>query len=437
MVDLIPWNMIDTTGRAAGAVVPTIDLATDFGIHPGDGNDYASEVQTAWDQAGDAKGARIWCSDPGGGTDGGQIILDGPLQDTGGANAQIIIPAISAVAGEQVSIEFWGNQQPPQGFSVVGATPPPKGHLHFESTIAGAAGGAVFGAKGPVGSFDDFTFVHQTLRNVGIRLPSNSPMTALDFSRVACVDLDRVVVDQGGYYVQGFTQPTTASSYGIKMPKNNNGAFSTLDKVAVAGFYTGYQFAEHAFGGQVNAWGCLRAAEFAAAANHGSIIARFMAVHCPTGLVVTGSHAFRILQYAIEHATTGWWAPVVGTNYDIDDVSNYGEGGLEYRVVKAGVGPDHTFAKHGGTGITAIEIGTAAGGASLTVKDEGTSIDTAVTSINFVGSGVTATTDGTGHTTATIPGASVSAGELAVMDGVTNPPELAYNDAGDDFVYLD
>jgi phage baseplate assembly protein gpV len=35
------------------------------------------------------------------------------------------------------------------------------------------------------------------------------------------------------------------------------------------------------------------------------------------------------------------------------------------------------------------------------------------------------------------PRVSAASGEMAVMDGITNPPELAYNDAGDDFVYMD
>lgn len=55
------------------------------------------------------------------------------------------------------------------------------------------------------------------------------------------------------------------------------------------------------------------------------------------------------------------------------------------------------------------------------------------------GANVTAVYDDTtGTLTLTSSGGSGgSGGELAVTDGVTNPPELAYNDAGDDFVYLD
>lgn len=53
-------------------------------------------------------------------------------------------------------------------------------------------------------------------------------------------------------------------------------------------------------------------------------------------------------------------------------------------------------------------LGGIAGGASLDVKDEGSTAQAAANAINFVGSGVSATSDGVGGATVTIPGGSAS-----------------------------
>jgi predicted GH43/DUF377 family glycosyl hydrolase len=79
----------------------------------------------------------------------------------------------------------------------------------------------------------------------------------------------------------------------------------------------------------------------------------------------------------------------------------------------------------------------AASASTLTVQDENSTVVTGVTQIDFQGAGVTATA-GTGEVVVTIPGATSSSGsELAVMDGIANPPEMAYLDSGDDFAYMD
>jgi hypothetical protein len=62
--------------------------------------------------------------------------------------------------------------------------------------------------------------------------------------------------------------------------------------------------------------------------------------------------------------------------------------------------------------------GTGGGGSALVIKDEGTTISSAATSLNFVGSGVTATNSADAITV------TVSAGTLANLDGGT--PSTSY-----------
>lgn len=95
----------------------------------------------------------------------------------------------------------------------------------------------------------------------------------------------------------------------------------------------------------------------------------------------------------------------------------------------------------GGTSWRLYLVG--AGGASLTVSDEGTPLATAATELDFVGAGVVAS--GTGATkTITIAGATAAdiaamgfVGPILMVDGIDNPPEPLQNEAGDDWLYAD
>ena len=447
----------DTSG------LPVIDIVVDHGAAVNGSTDDTAAVQAALNAAATAGGARIISSKS------GVCLIAGALQDISGANAQLLLPSIDYVDTEQITIVIAGAVPPPPIVSVIGTTPLPDNHLVFKSTLTSGSGGALLGGQGPAGTLESFTNVMLRLENVTFRLPANPTHTALDLSKVAAVDMDNVMVDAGSYYVQGLAEPTTSTSFGVRLPKLNNGAHTRLGSVDVVGFYKGYEFGEHSVGEQVNAWGCKQAFVFIAA-YHASKFQRLMAVHCQRGLVFTGgAHYVDVDQFNIEHAASGWWV----TAYDIDDASNYGHGKVKWHVVLAGVGVDTTFTVNGATGISASAVGTETSAASLTVQDENSNVGTSVTQIDFQGaevtaatgtgevvvtipgltvqdengnvsttvtqldfqgSGVTATT-GTGEVIVTIPGATGS--ELLMQDGVTAPPVPIENEAQDDWLYAD
>lgn len=278
--------------------------------------------------------------------------IDGALQDGSRGNAQLLFPSLDAVDDEQITIEFMGAWAPPPVFSVVGATPVPDNHSILRTSLNTGAGGSFIGGWGPSGSFLDFTMLHVKFTNLTVRMPSNPVLTAVDLSHVTTCELDNFIVDVGSYYVQGLTEPTTSTSYGIRLPMNGNGAFTRLGAVNVIGFYKGYQAGEHTCFEQVAAWGCKIGLE-PIAADHASKLQRFMTVHCERGIVPTGAHYMDIDQFNIEHAASGWWI----TDADVDDSSSFLRGNLNWHVVLAGVGVDGTFTVNGGARMNISRVG--------------------------------------------------------------------------------
>ncbi len=318
-----------------------------YGAAGNGSTDDTTAVQAALDAAASAGGGVVYFPR-------GVYVIDGALQDTSRSNSQLLLPRIDYVDTEQITIELRGEFSPPPIMSVIGATTIPDGHSIIKGTLNTASGTApsLIGAWGPSGTYSNFTNCHVVVRDLTFRMPSNPQLTACNLQYVASVDVDRVIVDCGGYYVQGLTEPTTAASVAIRLPAILNGANTRLGTVDVIGFYTGYLFGEHTLGENVKAWGCKIAATFVAG-DHASYFTRFMAVHCEKVLTATGEHYVDFGQLNIEHATTGWWI----TDYDIDDTSNYLNGDCAWHVVLAGTGSDDTFTVNGAVNMRRKRIG--------------------------------------------------------------------------------
>jgi hypothetical protein len=299
----------------------------------------------------------------------GVYSIEGALQDGSRGNAQLLLPSKDYVDDEQLSIVLLGEVPPPTTFSVIGDTPNPDGHSILLGTLTSVSGTSpsLLGGWGPDSALD-FTNINVRIENLAFRLPENPVYSALDLSKVAGVDLDNVLCDVTEYYIQGLTEPTTAASYGIRLPELNNGALTRLGVVNVAGYYNGIQIGEHTLGQDVSAWGC-KVAFQTIAGYHASHFSRLMAVHCERVLQGSGGIAYlSISQLNIEHAASGWWI----TDEDIDDPSNYLYGWAHWKVTLAGVGHDSTFTIDGATNFHTLEMGDDPFGATL---DYGEDVD--------------------------------------------------------------
>lgn len=104
------------------------------------------------------------------------------------------------------------------------------------------------------------------------------------------------------------------------------------------------------------------------------------------------------------------------------------------------------FSRDGGTTWYGFPTGGTGSGSALTIKDEGSSLATAATSIDFVGSGVTASGTGAGKTV-TVAGATAASiaafgfvGQILISDTPATPlvfADLIQNDDQTDLVYTD
>ena len=340
-----------TISASGGLGLPWFDVKEDYGA-AGDGvTDDTAEVQAAIDAAATAGGGVVYFR-------AGVYLIGGALTDTSRSNSQLRLPSKDYVNSEQITIHLLGEFPPPPVFSVIGTTTLPDEQVVIKGTLTSVSGTSpsLLGGWGPDTALD-FTNILVRIENLTFRLPENPVYSALNLSKVAAVDIDNVICDVSDYYIQGITEPTTAASYGIRLPELNNGAYTRLGAVNVAGYYTGIQVGEHTQGEQVSLWGCKRGLEFIAA-YHASHFDRLMTVHCERGIIFTGGlHYFSIDQYNIEHADAGWWI----TDYDIDDASNYGVGHLWWKVTLANVGHSSVFTVNGATGIQYMELGDAIG----------------------------------------------------------------------------
>lgn len=317
--------------------------------------DDTNAFQLVIDAAAAAGGGAVYFPPQQGTGASGKYIIGGALQDTGAANAQIVLPSIDILTGDQITIELRGGFPPTPDISVIGDIPVSVSGSVIESTLTTGSGGSLIGIKGPPGSAGDFSNVLVVIRDLTIRMPDNPTHSAVDLRYAACAELDNVVIDTGSYYIQGLPEPTTSGSYALRMPRQNNGALCRLGTVNVIGFYNGYEFAEHSNGFACQAaWGCKRAFVFNTAPYHGSHFQRLMAVHCERVLVGVGDHFLQVEQLNIEHAASGWWV----TDFDVDDASNYLVGSISgWQVVLAGSGVDSTFTVAGAAKLNITRLG--------------------------------------------------------------------------------
>ena len=293
----------------------------------------------------------------------GTYLIGGALTDTGLSNCQVKIPYV-ALNASQVTINFVGASRPPMQYDPGnGCVPPVAGYSIIKSTLTGAAGGAMLNAKSS-GTFNQ-TNVQCNFKNLVFANPANPTFTCLDLTNTQAGEISGVLIHAGTVSINLITQPTTSTSFGLKVPPVNQSPCQRNTDISVFGFYVGMQSGELSVSTGIRFWGCIHAIEMPFA-YHPQMILDIGVYGCPYGMYFTGTAAapdgvgknyFRVLMWDNEHETAAAWQTNVA---DVYDPNNVGYGDITWLSIAGGVGVDHIFIKNGGTNITATEIGASA-----------------------------------------------------------------------------
>lgn len=323
----------------------------------GDGiTDDTAAIQAAIDAAAAHGGGTVYFPH-------GVYIVGGALQDGARANAQLLLPSVDTAAGEQVTIHLLGEVAPPMmpTMDVAGITPD-EGSV-IKGTLNAGVGGALLGGSGPVGSFLDFTYIRVIVQNLTFRMPADPVLTAINFDRIESSEFYNVNIDTGQYILKDVAEPTTATSYGLKTPKNTNSGGAYIRVMMVTGFYTGVRLGEHTEADYLSVSTCKIGYEFQAA-SHGSVFGRLGASWCVNFASFSGSHHTLIYSMAYEHYNpvlhgAKWYNP---DTHDIEDAGNLGIGFITYYIVQSVTGTELTIAVNGGSNLHIKKEGDGIGG---------------------------------------------------------------------------
>ena len=305
------------------------------------------------DDSTDNTGAFSACLNAVLGAGGGRMYLP-----AGVYRGRITIPPVSKPSPSWITVEIFGEGEPPLVFGTIGSFP-----LQAQGTIIkslAASGAAVISAsKSPNSLYGGFSAVHVVMRNLDVRTYDNPGIGGIDLRYALQCRIENVFVNTGVYNVQA-SRPTHGTR-GVVTPANNNAALTILRNVVVTGYHSGILVHEHTDGGHIVVASNINGLEFATA-NHASRFSRVGAYRNTHHVTVTGKHGFSIEQLNIEKAGPGQTNPnnVWQTTVDdLNDPNNLGVGDINHWVVIGNVGAVDEFTRNGGTTIRTRRIGSA------------------------------------------------------------------------------
>lgn len=234
-----------------------------------------------------------------------------------------------------------------------------------ETTASTESGGII-----EVLNASDWNIVRLNVQDINLRTYDNPQQHGIMAWWAVQLTCDRVNIDTGAWPTDMATEPSIA--YGIRTPRNNNGALTRLNDVSITGYFVGLEASEHTIADCLQLTACRYGIEFAAA-DHASKFGRVCIQRCQVPIVASGSHRFIIQQLDLEHAnpaigtasggitTPGNTAVGCGwqvTTTDISDAGNVLQGRVNHHVVLGGVGIDDTgFSKMGGGLLNTVRVG--------------------------------------------------------------------------------
>jgi len=323
-------------------------IATDFGLTGNGTTDDTAAFQALIDTLAAAGGGTIYFPP-------GDYLIAGVLQDTSGANAQIVLPSILDTGAAAVVISLVGALSPPTQFFGDPSILPSgvKGFSVIKTTLTGGTGTAsVIAGKVPAGS-TIFNNVVVNTRDLIFQGVPNPTFRMLNLESTTGCYIERTLI-HAGRLGQNISQPLHDNSYGIILPPVSHSARSKVDGLQVWGYYWGIRSGELT-DGSASVWSCTQGIELRFA-YHPSIFTMLGLYGCANGIVCddpTGPVYLRVLLCDIEHSNNGSYQDGAA---DVYDPANVIHGDMKWLAVKSGVGNIHTLVKTGGTNFITSEL---------------------------------------------------------------------------------
>lgn len=257
-------------------------------------------------------------------------------QDTGTANAQLLVPAIGAIATKPfVTITFRGPVRPAKSYSVVdtGNTNvlSVDGFIIKSTKTASGTTPCMIGvsqAEAGYGTGLNFSLVHLIFENVTLRTSDAAPITALDARHAIMITCNGVSVDTGTTS-NAISEPT-GGGMGIRSPQELNASWNDYTEVFVQGYKVGIEVTEntHIASAYINY--CESGLRFIAA-THASWIGRVLLQWNKYHVEFSGGiHNMTIEQLDFEGYNTGLGTQWYKTVNVVKDPSNYGVGFIRF-----------------------------------------------------------------------------------------------------------
>ncbi|HEX6183781.1 MAG TPA: hypothetical protein VFZ44_07720 [Pyrinomonadaceae bacterium] len=306
----------------------------------GDGTtDDTGAVQAAIDSVGGLIDATVQLR-------GRVYLIAGALRDTRASNSQLVLPKVTS-SNQMMSLRIRGAA--PASTMAVG-----QAGTILRSTLASGSG-AVLGVRTnvPFAGVTGITFLSLHLEDLTVQTVDNPTISGIDLSYVPNLTLRNVKLLTGSDTT--ITQPTTSTSYGIKLTLDTVGDMIRVNNVQTSGFYTGVRVGELSKIDDLVVNYAIYPVEISGPNNHRIDINRLTLTECQKGIRFTGGISYVNIKLTVEHdnAVAAWY----NNTEDVSDPSNYGRGIIEWHTVLQNVGVDHTFNVTGGAYLDFPELG--------------------------------------------------------------------------------
>ncbi len=270
---------------------------------------------------------------------GGKIIVpdgfyrvNGPFQDTAGANAILNLP--------KIAVPVVPNTVVPVSIDIEGLTAPSN------STYAGVAtNGAIIQTSATAGNFiggldtasyyTNLTLVFLTLKNLTFRASNNPDIDMVNAYRLGGFTGENLQFDVG---VSGVpTQPKYPNGVAVTMPSAGSWTTAILRDTQITGYYTAVQAFDHNYLDNVGAFLCLRAVQMntaGAAAYREVVVTKLLIQDCTYGIVAGNSQ--NILIYDLSDEAVFYLSPPSGWSSPVAlfyDPSNLLSGSVNYSII--------------------------------------------------------------------------------------------------------